>query len=244
MVSQRTESVRASDDASVRRRGPYSKTPATRQRILEVAGDAFATIGFHRTSLRLIADRVGMTVPGLLHHFSGKDEMLTALLEERHREDFAFIAETLSDPDVTAADALRGYARRSADRPDVFRMLTMLSTEALDPEHPAHRYFQQRTERLMEIGRSLFDAWVSKGAISPDVDRDHSVIVVLALLDGLQLQLQRNPGIDLEAAIDHFLGAVRWIAPTSQPALQPPEASRRKRDRSKSVGNEPRPRTT
>lgn len=54
---------------------------ATRAHILEVANELFAQQGYDATSLRQIADRVGVTKAALYYHFSSKEELLVALLE-------------------------------------------------------------------------------------------------------------------------------------------------------------------
>lgn len=51
----------------------------TRQRILEAAGELFAAQGYQRTSLREIADRLGVTKAAVLYHFPAKEKILTAL---------------------------------------------------------------------------------------------------------------------------------------------------------------------
>jgi AcrR family transcriptional regulator len=56
-------------------------TPDTRARILEVALERFATRGYHATSVREIAERVGVTKAAVLYHFPGKADILGALAE-------------------------------------------------------------------------------------------------------------------------------------------------------------------
>ena len=54
-------------------------TPDTRQRILDVALDLFTEQGFDGTSLRQIAERLGVTKAALYYHFESKDDILMAL---------------------------------------------------------------------------------------------------------------------------------------------------------------------
>lgn len=56
-------------------------TPDTKTRILAVALDEFATRGFHATSVREIAERVGITKTAVLYHFPSKTDILDALAE-------------------------------------------------------------------------------------------------------------------------------------------------------------------
>jgi AcrR family transcriptional regulator len=51
----------------------------TKDRILEAALDYFITLGFDGTSLRQIAERVGLTKAALYYHFASKDDILSAL---------------------------------------------------------------------------------------------------------------------------------------------------------------------
>ena len=51
----------------------------TRERILDVALDLFVEQGFDKTSLREIAERLGVTKAALYYHFQGKDDILMAL---------------------------------------------------------------------------------------------------------------------------------------------------------------------
>lgn len=53
----------------------------TRERILECAADLFAARGYHGTSTREIARRVGIRQPSLFHHFPTKRGILAELLE-------------------------------------------------------------------------------------------------------------------------------------------------------------------
>jgi AcrR family transcriptional regulator len=58
-----------------------SSSGDTRERILEHAADLFAARGYHGTSTREIASRVGIRQPSLFHHFASKRHILAELLE-------------------------------------------------------------------------------------------------------------------------------------------------------------------
>jgi AcrR family transcriptional regulator len=53
----------------------------TRQRILDTALDLFIEQGFDKTSLREIAERVGVTKAALYYHFASKDEIFRTLMQ-------------------------------------------------------------------------------------------------------------------------------------------------------------------
>lgn len=56
-----------------------SRGQVTRDRILEAALELFADNGFDRTSMRQIAERVGINKASLYYHFTGKEEIFAAL---------------------------------------------------------------------------------------------------------------------------------------------------------------------
>jgi AcrR family transcriptional regulator len=53
----------------------------TRQRILDVSAELFVDQGYDGTSLREIAERLGVTKAALYYHFASKDQIIRALLE-------------------------------------------------------------------------------------------------------------------------------------------------------------------
>jgi AcrR family transcriptional regulator len=60
------------------------KAASTRERILDVALDLFTEKGFDGTSLREIAERLGVTKAALYYHFASKDDILMALHMRLH----------------------------------------------------------------------------------------------------------------------------------------------------------------
>ena len=53
----------------------------TRERILDAAEEAFGERGFGATTLRDVADRVGIRIPSVYNHFESKEALYAAVLE-------------------------------------------------------------------------------------------------------------------------------------------------------------------
>jgi hypothetical protein len=80
---------------AVQRRQPRSRpeTLARRRDILDAAVEIFGSKGFTGGTLQDIADQVGMTHAGILHHFGSKDQLLIEVLQHRDETDVADLEE-------------------------------------------------------------------------------------------------------------------------------------------------------
>jgi AcrR family transcriptional regulator len=191
-----------------RPRGSYAKTEARRHEILEAAFEVFSTSGYRSGSLKDVADKVGLSQAGLLHHFPSKEALLEALLTLRD-EDSA--ARTGS---VTAkgAELLRGMVelvRYNTTIPGLVALYCVLSAEATDPEHPARQYFQERYEWVRRILTEAFAEMKTQGTLRPGVAPAAAARQLTALMDGLQVQwLLDNDSVDMPAEVASFLEAV------------------------------------
>ena len=87
-----------------RPRGSYAKSETTRAAILEAALAVFAKGGYRSGSIREVAEAVGMSEAGLLHHFPNKPSLLAAVIDLRDTQSLVFVPLETGDP----IEALRG----------------------------------------------------------------------------------------------------------------------------------------
>ncbi len=185
-----------------RKRGSYAKSTATRAAILDAALIVFAESGYRKGSLREIAERVGMSEAGLLHHFRTKSELLRAVLD--HRDDHSREMVDFDVPD--GVEALRGLvrlARYNASVPGVVELFCTLSAEATSPDHPAHRYFVDRYEYVREQTTGSIQRIADEGRLRPGFDPARAAVLTIALMDGLQVQWLLDPtSTDMAEALE------------------------------------------
>ncbi|STZ62150.1 TetR family transcriptional regulator [Mycolicibacterium tokaiense] len=55
--------------------------PLVLEQPLRAALEHFSEVGYHATTMRELADRANMSVPGIYHYYSGKEQLLAALLD-------------------------------------------------------------------------------------------------------------------------------------------------------------------
>ena len=117
-----------------RRRGP-----ATAERILAAAEALFAERGYHGTTLRDVAGRVGLRIPSLYNHFPSKDALYAAVLERGIGPVVALLAELALAPPAERDDPRRvvePVMKMLAARPHLPRLVlheTLAGGEHLTP---------------------------------------------------------------------------------------------------------------
>ena len=136
-----------------------------RQLIIEAAIPIIGRSGYYGFSIRMLAEACGLSVPGVLHHFGAKEAILLAVLDYRERRDFEAVWQGLPfrDPEQLAALSLTEIKRllretvlRNSQQADILRLVNVLRTEALYPQHPAYAFFRDRNARSLATVTGMF----------------------------------------------------------------------------------------
>ena len=173
-------------------RGEYAKSRETRTAILDAALEVFSQSGYRAGSLREVAERVGMSEAGLLHHFRSKSALLLALLD--YRDDLSRARVDFDLPDgVESLRSLAELARHNAAQPGIVELYTTVSAEATSPAHPAHDYFVNRYAYVRRSVTGAFERAGAAGRLVDGVDPGRAAVATVALMDGLQVQWLLDP---------------------------------------------------
>jgi len=177
------------------------KSPEQRRgEILAAAQEVFGRRGYRQGSLKDIADVVGLSVQGVLHHFSTKEELLLELLEERNVRRAEVMERIRTEQGAVAQ--FRFILLENLENPDYMRLFVTLAAEATEPGHPAESYFHERYVRTLEGVRETLEADVAAGRAPTDLEVGAAAQSLIALCDGLQLQKLHRPDLDLLAVYD------------------------------------------
>lgn len=193
-------------------RGAYRKGVEKREEILSLALDVVAREGYRGTTVRDLADAVGLSQAGLLHYFDSKDELLTAVLRRRDELDAA------SESDFSGADVLVHALRRNATVPGLVMLYAQLSVEAAATDHPAHAYFRDRFTQMRAWIAEVVRTGQEAGTIAASLDPEKAATIALALADGLQVQWLYDRDLDMAEHVEHLWQAVLTSAGTGGPA--------------------------
>ncbi|MGV9252951.1 TetR/AcrR family transcriptional regulator [Streptomyces sp. NPDC003697] len=123
----------------------------TRQRIQDVALALFAEQGYEKTSLREIAERLGVTKAALYYHFKTKEEIIVSLFEDLTQPINDLIEWGSAQPHTleTKQEIIRRYSQALADAAPLFRF--MQENQATVRELRIGDTFKDRMRGLRDI---------------------------------------------------------------------------------------------
>lgn len=204
------------------------KTEARRTAIIKAAAEAFLELGYDKTSMSLIAERLGGSKATLYSYFKSKDDLMLAVLDnEIDTNAGAILGTALGQPDTRKALEIVGAGylmQRLSVRPTrYFRMVSGQSGNSDIGEHfwnnilkPAWMLMCTKLQEYMDEGRlRRADPWLAtlhfKGLLEAD-------LVERRLLGDI-----RGPEAELvidrvKKAVDVFL---RYYGPDAPDVEQP-----------------------
>ncbi|MFJ2620328.1 TetR/AcrR family transcriptional regulator [Glutamicibacter sp. NPDC087344] len=176
----------------MKQKGPYAKGIAKREEILSTALDVIARNGYRRTSVKEIADAVGLSQPGVLHYFSSKEELFTQILRKRDDLDMGREHEA---PEFLGR--IKDTVEHNSKVAGLVRLYTQLSAEATDADHPAHTYFAERYELLRDSLTVEIQAGQESGELRDDIPAANLAMLTISVMDGIQVQWLYDPSISM-----------------------------------------------
>ncbi|KKX99279.1 TetR/AcrR family transcriptional regulator [Microbacterium sp. Ag1] len=186
--------------------------PATlekREQILKAAIEIFGNKGSTNGTLADVAEQVGITHAGVLHHFGSKQKLLLEVLAYRDRDDVAGLAQKHIPGGPELFLHLVRTAFTNEKRPGIVQAYTVLSAESVTDEHPSRPFFEERYTTLRrEVTAAFHELCAQEGVRDPDSISAASA-AILAVMDGLQLQWLLHPGaIELGATSEFAIRAI------------------------------------
>ncbi len=144
---------------------------STKQIILETAIELFSELGYTRTSMRIIAEKSGITKPAVYYYFPDKESLFIGILEHGMEE----IDKTMQEialSDLSTMDKLKAIIRtqiEDMDRHKSFGRLIMHVLNSNLKENMAtrfHEWMSKQSAVLYDIVRQ----GIEKGEFRKDLD--------------------------------------------------------------------------
>jgi TetR/AcrR family transcriptional regulator, repressor for uid operon len=197
------------------------KRQARRLQILDAATRCFARQGFHRTSMADIVRELKSSPGAVYCYFRGKNDIVAAIAEQRHKRESALLAELLAPGDIS--EGLRHLARaffEMLDDPkerERRKVTIQIWAESLRDKHI--RKIVERGIRQRDMLTTSLRGAQRAGQLPENLDTDALSRVLLALLQGFILQQAWEPELDTEGYLEtatHLMNSV-FTMPKTKP---------------------------
>ena len=180
-------------------------------RILDAALQAFAEKGYHGTTTRQLAERAGLSVPGVYHHYASKQDILVdlmmvvidELIERSQRALASADANPLAQFDALVESLLRFHMFRQQG--------ARVSTSELRSLEPANRekYVARRDKQQRMLDR-IVDAGVESGQFLTPYPADASRAIA-SLCVGVASWYRADGPFPVEVLLQRYLTIAEGI---------------------------------
>ena len=175
--------------------------------ILEKATALFGEYGFQGATLARIAEATGLTEPGVLHYFPSKVHLLQGVLEYHDRKEVERYSGMLQKEKKSVFEILKlheGVLIEEQKTPGLIQLFVVLVGESVRSDHPSHDFFVERYRRVREMYVEQF-LRMNQPRFRRDVEPEKLATLILAVVDGLQIQWLLDPQkVDVPAAFELF----------------------------------------
>ena len=179
----------AAEDADAAPRRGYRKGAERRVQILDEMIRMVAEQGVDASSLRSVAEALGITHAALRHYFPSRDELLLAVYREHEVRE-----QNSPDRLASAIGDMRDSARRNREVPGLVQLYTTLAADAVGEGHPStSEFMRERFARLRSELAVLIQRDQDLGRIRGDLDPTDLASLSIAASDGLQVQWLLDP---------------------------------------------------
>ncbi len=189
------------------RRGSYAKGDAKREEILERSLSVIADQGFKGTSVKALAEAVGLSKAGLLHYFDSKEELFAEIIRKRDEVDMRRF-----ENDDQSFDTLKNHyvelISYNSDVPGLVQLFSYVAVQAADPDDPAHEYFVERTDAYRALFADILGQEQAAGRVTDRIPPEDLARILQAVTDGLQLQWMIDPNVDMSGIVRSLLSAL------------------------------------
>lgn len=186
------------------KRAPSARGSSRREEILDAAVELFARKGYRGTGLLALAERVGISHVGILHHFGSKEGLLLAVMARRH-ENMQRLAAEFTGKGIAGLSAIPVPYEDEI----LTRLEAVLRAENLEPGEPLHEHFDAANQWTRGLIAAEIARGQQQGEIRSDIDPDLKAAEIVAFGIGIETQWLLNPDkLDRRAVHESFIRAL------------------------------------
>jgi AcrR family transcriptional regulator len=188
-------------------RGLLGKPPGeltSQDQILLAALRCFVERGYHGTTIRQIATRAGVSVPGLYHHFPSKLALLERLIDDTMDDLITTTEAALEragrDPVERFSAVVEAHVRFHCERPEE---ALVGNTELRSLSAPARRRIVGKRDRQQALFRQAVDAGALVGEFSVS-ERSVATQAVVTMCTAVASWYRRSGPLSTDEIVDLY----------------------------------------
>ncbi len=198
----------------------------TKTRIQDAALDLFLEHGVRQTSMRKIAEAVGITAPALYRHYQNKAEIFIEIMMHCFREFTQYLSQGLKKrtPRTRLQAIGEQYAQFVIDHPREYRM--MFLTEWGEDLAPLHQEGQDETWQSYQFLVDRVAEMQQTNELTDKLDSEQIAHAIWSVVHGqaaLYLHMGETMGLTEDAFRFAFHSAVRSLVRGFHPMVYQPE---------------------
>jgi AcrR family transcriptional regulator len=182
-----------------------SHLDARRQQILDAAIECFSRQGFHPTTMQDIIRESGLSSGSIYMYFASKEELIEAIAERRHARELALVqtAELEGEITTTLERLLQSFFHLLIDTKErkERRLAIQLWGEALRNPRILTTV-RKGVDEPRKILTKILQQARKQGDLLPGCNAEATARVMIALFQGLVLQLAWDPSIEVEPLVE------------------------------------------
>lgn len=202
--------------------------PVELSNILQAASEAFYEQGFHGTSVRDIASRVGVTVPALYYHHDNKEAILVAVLESAIHDLLPRGEAAIADGDGDPLHELANLVRCVALHVTVRAQLAALDSEYRYLSADARSDYAEVRKQNELLMRGVVERGVASAAFVVG-DAAEATRAILGMLQAITRWYDPSRSLTPDAIADRYVAlglATVGVSPAKAADLAAAEAAR------------------
>lgn len=188
----------------------------TKERIVEAAVDLFYRQGYNATSLRQIADGVGLQVGSLYNHMSSKEQLLFDIMRDVMEELIEHTEEEMAAAGPDSLDRVLAFLRASIHFHATRQRQTFIGNSELRGLSPEHRaQIVELRDRYETMLRATLQAAQDDGSIEVD-DVQLATFAALALCTSVATWYRPDGRLlleDLDRMLPQLFGPLCAVSP-------------------------------
>ena len=193
-------------------RGPARETVG-RERVMQAALQMFLQRGYAGTSMKALAQELGISAPALYWYFPSKDELYTSVIEEAMEDFVTYVRRSITEehPVLKLGQMVRAHVTWQLQQSDAARAFDLtMSTKALTCDIPAERLepiVKMEREYVNEFREVLSDGQ-QRGVMAVD-DVKITAFAIVTLCEYVHTWFNTGGEMSVAAVANRYEGLVQ-----------------------------------